>query len=94
MIKKKEVVWQVAQLANLKLGDTTRALKALVAVIQDNLISRRSVSFSGLGSFHNKPRKIKSGVVVRTGAFAPGKATRKIQFRPTTTLRKIIQVSL
>ena len=90
-MKKPDVVKQVADLSGLNLGDTNSAIKALVKVIQDALKKGEVVSLSGLGSFRSKARKARQGRNPKTGEIIPVPAGKKVSFKPTTTLRKMIQ---
>ena len=56
-MKKPDVIKQVAECSGLTQGQVNLAIKALVKVIQDNLIKGETVSLSGLGSFKSKSRK-------------------------------------
>ncbi|MCA6079352.1 HU family DNA-binding protein [Candidatus Endomicrobiellum agilis] len=89
-MKKPDVVKQVADVSGLTQNDSNKAIKALVKVIQITLKNGGVISLSGLGSFRTKPRKAKQGRNPRTKEvilIPPGK---KVSFKPTTTLRKII----
>ena len=90
-MKKPDVVKQIAEVAGLTQGDTNRAMKALVKVIQNALKSGEVVSLSGLGSFRTKPRKARQGRNPKTGEIIPVPEGKKVSFKPTTTLRKLIQ---
>ncbi len=90
-MKKPDIVKQVADLSGLNLGDANNAIKALVKVIQEALKKGEVVSLSGLGSFRSKPRKARQGRNPKTGQIIPVPAGKKVSFKPTTTLRKMIQ---
>jgi len=90
-MKKPDIVKKVADQSGLNLGDANSAIKALVKVIQDALKSGEVVSLSGLGSFRSKPRKARQGRNPKTGQIIPVPAGKKVSFKPTTTLRKMIQ---
>ena len=90
-MKKPDVVKQVADVSGLTQGDSNKAIKALVKVIQDNLKAGEVVSLSGLGSFRAKARKARQGRNPKTGEVIPVPPGKKVSFKPTTTLRKIIQ---
>ena len=92
MIKKPAVVKQVADIAGITQGDANRAIKALVKVIQEGMKKCETISLSGLGSFRTKARKARQGRNPKTGEIIPVPPGRKISFKPTTTLRKLIQV--
>jgi nucleoid DNA-binding protein len=90
-MKKPDVVRQVADMAGLTQGDANRALKSLVKVIQNGLKSAEVISLSGLGSFRTKARKARQGRNPKTGEIIPVPEGKKVSFKPTTTLRKLIQ---
>jgi len=90
-MKKPDVIKQIANVSGLTQADVNIAIKALVKVIQNNLKSGESVSLSGLGSFKSKDRKARQGRNPKTGAIVPVPAGKKVSFKPTTTLRKLIQ---
>jgi len=91
-MKKPDVVKQVAEVSGLTQGDANRAIKALVKVIQEAMKKGEVISLSGLGSFRAKPRKARQGRNPKTGEIIPVPPGKKISFKPTTTLRKLIQV--
>lgn len=90
-MKKPDVIKQIADVSGLTQADVNIAIKALVKVIQNNLKNGESVSLSGLGSFKSKDRKARQGRNPKTGAIVPVPAGKKVSFKPTTTLRKLIQ---
>jgi nucleoid DNA-binding protein len=89
-MKKPDVIKQVADVSGLTQSDSNKAIKALVKVIQITLKNGGVISLSGLGSFRAKSRKARHGRNPKTREeilIPPGK---KVSFKPTTTLRKII----
>jgi nucleoid DNA-binding protein len=90
-MKKPDVVKLVADVSGLTQGDSNKAIKALVKVIQDSLKKDEVISLSGLGSFRAKSRKARQGRNPKTGEVIPVPPGKKVSFKPTTTLRKIIQ---
>lgn len=90
-MKKPDVIKQISDVSGLTQADVNIAIKALVKVIQNNLKTGESVSLSGLGSFKSKDRKARQGRNPKTGAIVPVPAGKKVSFKPTTTLRKLIQ---
>ena len=90
-MKKPDVIKQVAKYSGLTQTDANLAVKALVKVIQENIQKGEIVSLSGLGSFRVKDRKPRQGRNPRTNTIVPVPAGKKVSFKPTTTLRKIIQ---
>ena len=90
-MKKPDVIKQVAKISGLTQTDANLAIKALVKVIQENIQKGEIVSLSGLGSFRVKDRKARQGRNPRTNTVVPVPAGKKVSFKPTTTLRKLIQ---
>ncbi|MCK9583081.1 MAG: HU family DNA-binding protein [Endomicrobiales bacterium] len=90
-MKKPDLVKHISEATGLTLGDTNRAIKALVKTIQDTIKNHGVVSLSGLGSFRSKPRKARLGRNPKTGQLIPVPPGNKVSFKPTTTLRKLIQ---
>jgi predicted histone-like DNA-binding protein len=90
-MKKPDIIKQVSDISGLTQGDSSKVIKALIKVIQITLKNGEIISLSGLGSFRAKPRKARQGRNPKTGKIVPIKAGKKVSFKPTTTLRKIIQ---
>ena len=90
-MKKVDFIKQIVQYSGLTQGQAYIAIKALVKVIQDNLVQGETVSLSGLGSFKTKNRKPRQGRNPKTGVVVSIPAGKKISFKPTTTLRRLIQ---
>jgi predicted histone-like DNA-binding protein len=89
-VKKSDIIKQVAVVSGLTQGDSNKAIKALVLVIQSSLRNGETVSLSGLGSFRTKSRKARQGRNPKTGEIVPIPHGKKVSFKPTTTLRKMI----
>lgn len=90
-MKKPDIIKQVAKYSGLTQGQANVVIKSLIKVIQNNLIKGETVSLSGLGSFRAKARKARQGRNPKTGIIVPVPAGKKVSFKPTTTLRKLIQ---
>jgi predicted histone-like DNA-binding protein len=89
-MKKPDVIKQVANVSGLTQGKANKAIKALVKVIQSTLKNGDVISLSGLGSFRVKLRKAKQGRNPKTKELIPVPSGKKVSFRSTPTLRKII----
>jgi len=87
-MKKPEIIKQVAAVSGLTQGDSSKAIKALISVIQTALKNGDVISLSGLGSFRAKPRKARQGRNPKTGEIVPIPAGKKVSFKPTTTLKE------
>jgi predicted histone-like DNA-binding protein len=90
-MKKPDVIKQIAKVSGLTQSDSNKAIKALVKVIQIALKNDKAISLSGLGSFRTKSRKAKQGRNPKTREIILIPSGKKVSFKPTTTLRKIIQ---
>ncbi|MDR0956536.1 MAG: HU family DNA-binding protein [Endomicrobium sp.] len=90
-MKKPDIIKQVSDISGLTQGDSNKVIKALIKAIQASLQNNEIISLSGLGSFRVKPRKARQGRNPKTGEIVPINAGKKVSFKPTTTLRKIIQ---
>ncbi|MDR2395770.1 MAG: HU family DNA-binding protein [Endomicrobium sp.] len=89
-MKKPDVIKQVADISGLTKGNVNIAIKALVKVIQTSLKNGEVISLSGLGSFRAKSRRERLGRNPKTREVIPIPPGKKVSFKPTTTLRKII----
>jgi predicted histone-like DNA-binding protein len=89
-MKKPDVIKQIADFSGLTQGDSNKAIKALVKVIQITLKNGGVISLSGLGSFRAKPCKSKKGRNPKTKEMILIPPGKKVSFKPTITLRKII----
>ncbi|MDR3244219.1 MAG: HU family DNA-binding protein [Elusimicrobiota bacterium] len=90
-VKKPDVIRLVAKTAGLTQSEISTAIKALIKVIQDTLVKGELISLSGLGSFRTKARKARIGRNPKTGDIVPVPPGKKVSFKPTTKLRKLIQ---
>ena len=89
-MKRKEFLKFVSEKAGVNITKTEQVLKAFVKVLHEALKAGEKVSISGLGSFLVKPTKPKVGRNPKTGEVIPIPERKKISFRPTDRLRKII----
>jgi predicted histone-like DNA-binding protein len=90
LMKKPDVIKQVADVSGLTQGDANKAIKALVKVIQSTLKNGGVISLSGLGSFRVKTTKAKQGRNIKTKEPIPIPAGKKVSFKPTAILKEII----
>lgn len=93
LVKKSEVIMRVADVSGLTKYDSSMAIKALVKVIQANLKNGEIISLSGLGSFRVKSRKAVQGRNPKTGEIVLVSSGVKVSFKPTTTLKKIVDIT-
>ncbi|MDR0977815.1 MAG: HU family DNA-binding protein [Endomicrobium sp.] len=89
-MKKPDMIKQVADISGLTPKEVNKTIKSLVRVIQSTLKNGDVISLAGLGSFRTKSRKAKQGRNPKTGAVIHIPSGKKVSFKPTTTLRKMI----
>lgn len=90
-MKKPDFVKKIAETTGYPVQEVDKILKAMVRCLQEALKNGEVVSFSGLGSFRVKSRKAKPARNPKTGEVIQVPAGKKVSFKPTNTLRKIIQ---
>ena len=90
-MKKPEFIELMVAHSGLTKVQIKKALKTLIKIIQDSLEKGETVSLSGLGSFRVKACKEKLGRNPKTGDTVPVPAGKKISFKPTVKLKKIIR---
>ncbi len=90
-MKKLNFVKEIAKSVEMSVGDVDRTLKSFVNVLVENLKKGEVISLSGLGSFRVKSRKARPARNLKTNEAISVPAGKKINFRPTKTLKKMIQ---
>jgi len=90
-MNKVEFIQEVAQMARLKRIQAVRAVKAAVSTIRATMRSGGKVSLTGLGTFKVKPRKARKGRNPKTGETIQIPEGRKISFKPSLSLKKLIK---
>jgi len=91
-MKKGELIERVCRDAKLKRAEAVRAVKAVVNSIRETLRSGEKISLSGLGTFKVKGRKSRKGRNPKTGDTIQIPAGRKVSFKPSLSLKKLIKV--
>jgi len=90
-MKKPDFVRKIAEATGYPAQEVDRVLKAMVQCLQEALKNGEVISLSGLGSFRAKSRKAKPARNPKTGEIIQVPAGKKVSFKPTNTLRRIIQ---
>ncbi|MDR1511779.1 MAG: HU family DNA-binding protein [Endomicrobium sp.] len=88
LIKKTELVREVASISGLTQRDSSKAIKALIKMVQTTLKNGGVISLSGLGSFRVKSCKARQGRNPKTGEIIPVPPGKKISFKPTENLKE------
>jgi len=92
-MNKNELIRRVSQEARIKKSQSVRAIKGLVKVIRESVNTGDKVSLAGLGTFKVKPRKSRKGRNPKTGETIQIPQGRKISFKPSLSLKKLIKGS-
>jgi len=92
-VKKNELIDRVTREARLRRSEAIRAVKAVVGSIRYSISEGGKISLSGLGTFKVKPRKARPGRNPQTGEKMYIPVGRKISFKPSLALRKLVKNS-
>ncbi len=87
---KAEFVDQVAAESDLQKADASRAVDAMLAVIEETLQRGGEVNFTGFGKFSVADRSARQGVNPQTGEKIQIKASRVPRFSAGSALKKAI----
>ena len=90
-MNKVEFIQEVSKAAKLKRIQAVRAVKATVLTIRATMKSGGKVSLTGLGTFKVKARKARKGRNPKTGETIQIPEGRKISFKPSLSLKKLIK---
>jgi len=92
-VKKDELVDRVSKEARLRRSEAIRAVKAVVGSIRAVISEGGKISLSGLGTFKVKARKARPGRNPKTGETIQIPIGRKISFKPSLALKKLIKTA-
>ena len=92
-MNKSELIQKVSKDAGLRRAQAVRAVKSLVAAIRETIRGGGKISLSGLGTFKVKARKARPGRNPKTGETIAIPAGRKISFKPSLSLKKLVKTS-
>jgi DNA-binding protein HU-beta len=87
---KAELVEQVAEETQLSKGDASRAVEAVLKVIEETLSRGGEVSFTGFGKFSVADRGSRQGVNPQTGERIEIAASRVPRFSAGSALKKAV----
>jgi len=90
-VKKAELIDRVCRDARVRRSEAIRAVKAVVSSIRSTISEGGKISLSGLGTFKVKPRKARPGRNPKTGETIHIEAGRKISFKPSLALKKLVK---
>ena len=90
-MNKFEVIQRVAKDAGVTRAQAIKSVKSLVSAIRDTIRSGDKISVTGLGTFKVKARKARPGRNPKTGETIAIPAGRKISFKPSLSLKKLVK---
>jgi nucleoid DNA-binding protein len=92
-MNKIELISKISKDAGIRRSQAVRAVKSLVVSIRDTVQSGGKISLTGLGTFKVKARKARPGRNPKTGDTIAIPAGRKISFKPSLSLKKLVKNS-
>jgi DNA-binding protein HU-beta len=92
-MNKNELVQKVSKDAGIRRAQAVRAIKSVVVAIRDTIKGGGKISLTGLGTFKVKARKARPGRNPKTGETIDIPAGRKISFKPSLSLKKLVKTS-
>jgi nucleoid DNA-binding protein len=90
-MKKTELIQRIARDASITRAQAVKAVKSAVTVIRETVQSGDKISLTGLGTFKVKARKARPGRNPKTGETIAIPAGRKISFKPSLSLKKLVK---
>ncbi|MGQ0644082.1 MAG: HU family DNA-binding protein [Elusimicrobiota bacterium] len=90
-MNKAELIQKVSKDAHIRRAQAVRAVKALVTSIRETVKDGGKISLTGLGTFKVKARKARPGRNPKTGETIAIPAGRKISFKPSLSLKKLVK---
>ena len=90
-MNKFELIQRVAKDAGDTRAQAIKSVKSLVSAIRDTIRSGDKISLTGLGTFKVKARKARPGRNPKTGETIAIPAGRKISFKPSLSLKKLVK---
>jgi nucleoid DNA-binding protein len=92
-VKKQDLIDRVCRDARLRRSEAIRAVKAVVGSIRATISEGGKISLSGLGTFKVKARKARPGRNPKTGETIQIPVGKKISFKPSLALKKLVKNS-
>jgi DNA-binding protein HU-beta len=90
-MNKFQLIQKICKDAHLRRSQSIRAVKSLVGAIRETIKNGGKISLTGLGTFKVKARKARPGRNPKTGAVIAIPAGRKISFKPSLSLKKLVK---
>lgn len=90
-MNKFSLIQRVAKDAGITRAQAIKGVKSLVSAIRDTVRAGDKISLTGLGTFKVKARKARPGRNPKTGETIAIPAGRKISFKPSLSLKKLVK---
>ena len=88
---KGQLIQKICKDAGVRRAQAVRAVKSLVSAIRETVSGGGKLSLTGLGTFKVKARKARPGRNPKTGETIAIPAGRKISFKPSLSLKKLVK---
>ncbi len=88
---KSQLINKITRDAGVRRAQAVRAVKSLVQAIRETINKGEKISLTGLGTFKMKARKARPGRNPKTGDTIAIPAGRKISFKPSLSLKKLVK---
>ena len=89
-MKKAELIQAISDKTGLSKKDTTATIDAALETIQEALVSRKTVSFIGFGTFSTSPRAARTARVPGTNKVVDVPATTAVKFKVGKRLKESV----
>jgi len=89
-MKKAELIQAISDKTGLSKKDTTATIDAVLETIQEALVSRKTVSFIGFGTFSTSPRAARTARVPGTNKVVDVPATTAVKFKVGKRLKESV----
>ncbi len=89
-MKKAELIQAISDKTSLSKKDTTATIDAALETIQEALVSRKTVSFIGFGTFSTSPRAARTARVPGTNKVVDVPATTAVKFKVGKRLKEAV----
>ncbi len=89
-MKKAELIQAISDKTGLSKKDTAATIDAALETIQEALVSRKTVSFIGFGTFSTSPRAARTARVPGTNKVVDVPATTAVKFKVGKRLKEAV----
>jgi DNA-binding protein HU-beta len=90
-VNKAQLIQKISRDTGVRRTQAILGVKSLVNCIRDTIREGGKISLTGLGTFKVKARKARPGRNPKTGETISIPAGRKISFKPSLSLKKLVK---